>query len=282
MASEDAAFDFKGLLRGDALTESQTTLDLTNMAHQDATHADSDSDISMSTESDDEGAEADDQTAKDVSNSSTFVPGVTQPSSTSLAQTSNIPRKRKMSDALLETTKSKSNGLAESHKKLKEVASPSTLTPLVPKDWSLLPAEIWHRVLSYTPPRTLGLLLSVNKLFNAYLDPSSGTRFLALPKSSTPVLSQDAIWRSSRILHLPQVPHPLHGKSELYMWQLACGRSCQICGKQQSGEAVPVPNPWHAGPGNVSTASIWAFAVRTCGSCLRRKTVKVRTLALDA
>ncbi|XXG99088.1 ARP2/3 actin-organizing complex subunit Sop2 [Hypoxylon texense] len=47
-----------------------------------------------------------------------------------------------------------------------------------PLDKSLLPAEIWHRIFTFTPPRTLGNLLCVNKLFNAYLIPQSSYRYI--------------------------------------------------------------------------------------------------------
>jgi hypothetical protein len=143
------------------------------------------------------------------------------------------------------------------------------------QDKSLLPAEIWHHVFTFIPPRTLGLLLRVNKPFNAYLDPSSSDHSISsLPRSTALILKPDQIWRASRRLFRPGMPAPLQGKSELDMWKLACAFSCQFCGKKQSTQNI-ASDKWHPGPGENGVIPIWSFGVSTCGPCLQSRSSKV-------
>ncbi|UNI15219.1 hypothetical protein JDV02_001774 [Purpureocillium takamizusanense] len=146
-----------------------------------------------------------------------------------------------------------------------------------------LPAEIWHRIFTYLPPKTLGSLLRVNKLFRGHLDPRSagGEVNMAAPApiARTPVvvssMKPDAIWRASRRLFWPQMPGPLQGKSEVDMWRLCCARSCQFCGYRDTGaEAARVPDQWHRGPGAKGVVPVFPFFVTTCGNCLIERTVK--------
>lgn len=144
------------------------------------------------------------------------------------------------------------------------------------EDRSLLPPEIWHHIFTFCSPRVLGVLLQVNKSFNAYLDPSSsGSSFEPLSVSATQVLSPASIWRASRLLYnLPSMPAPLVGKSELDMWKLACGSTCQSCGKKRPIKSTPTDH-WHPGPGESGVIPIWSFEIRTCGPCLQKGTMKV-------
>jgi hypothetical protein len=144
------------------------------------------------------------------------------------------------------------------------------------QDKSLLPAEIWHYIFTFIPPRELGLLLRVNKSFNASLDPSSlGNSVTPLSKSALQLLNPDSIWQASRRRHYwSLMPSPLQGKSELDMWKLACSFSCQYCGKKRPESSVP-SDSWHPGPGENGVVPIWSFGVRACGPCLQERTSKV-------
>ena len=240
---------------------------------------DSDSDVSMSAETDDEDDEAPRTCTIQVNPvRSTLEQPTPVPATAAPAETSN---KRKFQDA----RKNAMNGHAingapeEVRKRLKpddEVQSLRTPQGHLRQDKSLLPAEIWHNIFTFIPPRNLGLLLRVNKSFNAYLDPSSSTSSPApLSRSAAKLLKADAIWRTSRVLFRPGMPAPLTGKSELDMWKLACSFSCQFCGKkQQPNPPLPI-DQWHPGPGENGNVPIWSFGVRICGPCLQQRSSKV-------
>ena len=160
---------------------------------------------------------------------------------------------------------------------------PSTVTgsPLSP-DRSLLPAEIWHHVFAFCPPKSLGCLLAASKLFNLYLDPASRVHREAISSSATAgvlgSLEPNAIWQASRRLFWPQVPTPLRSKTELEMWRLACSPRCQECGRLHGGSLPTSPDPRHPGPGTEGVAAIWAFGSRMCAACLLKNSDKVRGL----
>ncbi|KAK0633562.1 hypothetical protein B0T14DRAFT_73798 [Immersiella caudata] len=139
---------------------------------------------------------------------------------------------------------------------------------------SLLPCEIWHHIFTFCPPKSLGHLLRVNKLFNRYLDPSSDQDApVSVKHSALAPLKPNAIWRASRRLFWPQTPAPLRSKSELEMWRLACSPRCQYCNKldDQSRSNSQVPHP---GPGVDGVSAIWPLAIRACAPCLLRETMK--------
>jgi hypothetical protein len=149
------------------------------------------------------------------------------------------------------------------------------------KDKSLLPCEIWHHIFTFTPPRTLGSLLQVNRKFNASLDPSSPFKSTVTPSLTTSVAKlhePDAIWQLSRRLYRPAMPAPLVGMSELDMWKLACKTSCQFCNKVGDISDAVLVDQWHSGPGYDGVRPVWPFSVRTCGSCLDKNTIKVCAL----
>jgi hypothetical protein len=189
-------------------------------------------------------------------------------------------KKRKYSSSTQETPNGRlNNGVNEDFRKrlkpdeaLQKFRDPEgSLT----KNKSLLPAEIWHYIFTFCPPRALGSLLQVNKSFNAYLEPSSqGVSIDSLQGSATKVFQSDTIWKTSRLLFRYGMPGPLAGKSELDMWKLACGASCQFCNKKQLQSMVP-GDQWHPGPGENGVVPIWSFGIRTCGSCLEQKSTKV-------
>lgn len=238
---------------------------------------DSDSDVSMSAETDDE----DEDTRAPIVYANDGSQATELPTamdiSTPESETSKI---RKLSDSVGTMSNCHSeNGIArEISRRLKPDVYQQYWTPEghLFQDRSLLPAEIWHHIFTFTPPRVLGQLLQVNKKFHAYLDPSSSENSIVpLSNSTAPLLKPDAIWQTSRRLFRPAIPPPLMGMSELDMWRLACCVSCQFCGKKRQPSHIPQMDQWHPGPGQNGVIPIWSFAVRTCGPCLQQRTSKV-------
>jgi hypothetical protein len=146
-------------------------------------------------------------------------------------------------------------------------------------DKSLISPEVWHHIFTFLPPKSLGNLLAVNKLFNLYLDPASSVR-RGIPASADSgvlrPLKPNAIWQASRRLFWPQMPTPIRSNTELEMWRLACSRRCQSCGKAAGGDRGAPPNPRQPGLGSEGVTAIWAFGSHMCVDCLVRKSVKVR------
>lgn len=143
---------------------------------------------------------------------------------------------------------------------------------------STLPAEIWHHIFTFCPPRTLGKLLLVNGLFNSYLDPSSTIRreeSRPLPAGALALMNPNSIWQASRRRFWPTMPTPLQDKTELQMWQLSCSTSCQFCGKPAAIPQPDLSDPWQSGPGKEGVSIVWSFASRCCGVCLLSKSIKV-------
>ncbi|KAM0339631.1 hypothetical protein ACHAPQ_001591 [Fusarium lateritium] len=147
-----------------------------------------------------------------------------------------------------------------------------------------LPAEIWQHIFTFVPPRDLGRLLAVNKLFCAFLSPfvtAPSTRRDAVP-SCLPSLKPDAIWQASRRLFCPRMPAPLKGRSEVQMWRLVCSVSCQFCGSKNHKSLSSNNEAWRSGPGPSDVCPIFPFCVFTCGTCLRKKGVKEIDLLLSS
>ncbi|KPM40002.1 hypothetical protein AK830_g6551 [Neonectria ditissima] len=140
-----------------------------------------------------------------------------------------------------------------------------------------LPAEIWHHIFTFLPPRALGRLLSVNKLFHTCLQPCSSVSVSPHHSASHTALQPlkpDLIWQTSRRLFWPRMPAPLKGKSELEMWRLACSLSCQFCSLKGDLQNTAASDQWHRGPGAKGVSPIFPFSVSTCGSCFTSNSVK--------
>jgi hypothetical protein len=139
-----------------------------------------------------------------------------------------------------------------------------------------LPEEILQHIFTFVHPVILGRLTCVNRYFRSLLDPS-----LPLPQGSSQVKrlalqSQDALWATSRKRFLQGFPRPMDEMTELQMWRLVRGRSCQFCKRIFEAEAPSQSRlPWNAGPGLHSLRTIWPFRVRSCGRCLEDRVVKV-------
>ncbi|KAK3695235.1 hypothetical protein B0T22DRAFT_374081 [Podospora appendiculata] len=210
------------------------------------------------------------------------------------AATDGLPepsKKRKSPDHTLDPYRADASLSGERSKRLKlaETRGAEDLAHLLAKpsslggDKSLLPAEVWHHIFTFCPPRSLGNLLSVNKLFNLYLDPSSVRKEspVSQARSALALLSPNLIWRASRRLFWPQMPGPLRSNTELAMWQLACSRRCQYCSRRDAKNQACPSDPWRSGPGVDGVVGIWPFASRSCASCLVHNSVKEVDLLLS-
>lgn len=148
-----------------------------------------------------------------------------------------------------------------------------------------LPAEIWQHILSFVPPKALGRLLRLSKLFHGFLDP--GASAVQLP-SHRPGLQSvkpqppNVIWRYSRLRYMSRIPPPLKGKTELDMWRLVCSPSCQVCRRKAEPESAYSAHRWHRGPGAKGVYPVFQFSVAVCGSCLVSKSVKVCDVLHDS
>ncbi|KAH6845177.1 hypothetical protein B0I37DRAFT_447102 [Chaetomium sp. MPI-CAGE-AT-0009] len=199
-------------------------------------------------------------------------------------------RKSPNGDAGSGSTEATSRWLGRDPKKIKlpdghanqGILSVSTPGTLQGPDWSLLPREIWHYVLTYCPPKSLGNLLAVNKRFNVYLDPASPvhTDLPSMTEGALKPMEPNAIWQASRRLFWPQMPAPLRSSPELDMWRLACSPRCQVCGRVHA-RGQTSRDPLHPGPGTEGVAVIWAFGSRMCSTCLLKSSDKELDLLIS-
>ncbi|OAA39683.1 F-box domain containing protein [Metarhizium rileyi] len=148
---------------------------------------------------------------------------------------------------------------------------------------SRVPAEVWHYIFTFVPPRTLGHLMLVNKQFNSYLDALSEYGSAKILSSYTtyrlPKLEPGAIWRASRRLFWPRMPAALEGRSELEMWRLCCSQACQFCKARDQSNAGTSEDRWRRGPGPKGVFPVFAFFVVSCSRCLSKKcTVEIDLL----
>lgn len=145
-----------------------------------------------------------------------------------------------------------------------------------PQTWFRLPMEVWQYVFSFLDPKTLGLLLRVNKAFHSYL--TSGENFpqnISTQGVLNP-MNSESIWSYSRKFFYPGMPRPLANKSELEMWNLIGATSCQFCRKPDlSRSSITSFPPLENDSGVEGVCIVWPFAIRTCAECLSARTRKV-------
>jgi len=247
---------------------------------------DSASDVSMSTDSEDEHENI--PTTASLSGTPT-TQRVPQPpvDAIKLEPDAEASKKRKHSEPLDTSHNHMENGAPQEVRKRIKSEPEDSQHPLgapeglARKDKALLPAEIWHQIFTFCPPKALGGLLRVNRTFNAYLDPSSSGHIQEPPSPDILHLSPDEIWKASRHLYLQGTPSPLSGKSELDMWKLACGSLCQFCGKKRQTITTAPLDQWRPGPGENGVVPVWSFGVRACGSCIHTRSTKVGNLSSD-
>ncbi|KAL1955722.1 hypothetical protein VTO42DRAFT_8120 [Malbranchea cinnamomea] len=158
---------------------------------------------------------------------------------------------------------------AEANKRVKFEETQNQAVIRIPLDKSELPGELWQHIFKFLPPHTLGRLLRVSKSFNRLLTPVQGE---LPPDRATPgvlkYVQPNSIWAASRKTFYPGMPRPLSSLSELQMWNLISGLTCQFCNKRGSSAHVLDAIPWEAGPGHDGVRVIWPFCVRACGECL--------------
>lgn len=250
---------------------------------QDGDGDDSASDVSMEPQTDDED-EADLNPQPHNIPVDAFYPTTSQAVANNQAEATAAKKRKSPGDTL-----NSEGGLKtmEAAKKVKLGQSPEGVQdghkPLADK--SALPPEIWHHIFTFCPPRSLGRLLLVNRLFNVYLCPSSSIRRdrpQALSSGRLSPLQPNSIWQASRRRFWPNMPSPLQGKTELDMWQLSCSTSCQHCGRQGPAQEQGSSDPWHSGPGKDGVAIIWPFATRSCGTCLLVNSIKEIDILLSS
>ena len=141
-----------------------------------------------------------------------------------------------------------------------------------------LPPEILQHIFSFVDPISLGRLLFVNRLFNVLLDP---TKTLPPPSASARALGlkpQNDLWISARRTFASTFPRPMEDMSEIEMWRLIRGISCQFCGKKPKNRSpllAMAASPWSSGPGPEGVRTIWPFKCQSCGPCLESRIVKV-------
>ncbi|KIW65536.1 hypothetical protein PV04_07790 [Phialophora macrospora] len=170
-------------------------------------------------------------------------------------------------------------GVVKSSVESKDVSVRSLLT------LADLPPEILQHVFTFADPITLGRLICVNRTFRSLLDPAC-----RLPPNSAssmikhlPIRKQDFIWTISRRTFLQGFPKPMDAMTELEMWRLVRGHSCQFCGKKVTQLlSYSTSDPWNAGPGLDNVRPIWPFRVRSCGRCLQPRLVKDTELVFSS
>lgn len=129
-----------------------------------------------------------------------------------------------------------------------------------------LTPELWKQILSLLPPVFLGRLLRVSRAFNFLLTP--GTLHTYGNHEDYKVDPQ-AIWLASRRRYAAGLPEALPGQSELEMWRMIRGNSCQICKAEKPLLTMAnAPDSWHP-PLEDGVRVVWPFAVRCCSSCLQ-------------
>ena len=143
---------------------------------------------------------------------------------------------------------------------------------------TILPPEILQHVFSFVDPYSLARLMVVCQAFSVLIDPSR-----TLPSSHAALKrlrlrDQNELWTLSRRAFSPCAPRPMGSMNELQSWQLVRGHSCQLCGKKPVIKGAFLPtSPWNQGPGSDGIRRIWPFQIRSCGSCLVARLVKVCT-----
>lgn len=234
------------------------------------------SDISIASDSDSDGSNND-----DLTRGSPCEPAAGNAGENMRDGREMVSKKRKSPGTDSDNSELGDQSTAEAYKKARLDHAPKEppVSNARVSDKSLLPPEIWHHIFTFCPPKTLGNLLSVNKLFHQYLNPSPSTQ-IECPSSASPgvlsVLKPNYIWQSSRRSFWPHMPAPLRSMSELSMWMLLCSTKCQECNKTgDSNSKIPAGNLLD-GPGLGDVTVIWPFAIRVCGPCLLRKAIKVR------
>lgn len=185
--------------------------------------------------------------------------------------------KRKLSEAVGDTAAPLASAEDPAKKRKLIVSALPVDAPGTPPRTARLPAEVWQRVFMHLSPAMLCRCLRVCKPFNIYLTQlaASPTPRTAKKRDQTKarVVDSESIWIHSRKVHFPVMPRPLAAFSELDMLKLVGGRTCQFCSRTPAPSAAT--SLFNAGPGANGLRVIWPFGIRTCGSCLEVRILKV-------
>ena len=142
-----------------------------------------------------------------------------------------------------------------------------------------LPCELWQRIFSLLPPRSLPPMLWTCRTFYKYLtDPALQNSTCTTPRGLC-TIHPDQIWQASRTAWLPDIPSTPPGISEPDLFKLLGRKSCQLCGRLPTSS--PGASTWMPGPGNDGVRRVWSFTVRSCGPCLTQHTQDDRSLMLS-
>jgi hypothetical protein len=241
------------------------------LLNNDTSEPESDNDMSISTDSEDSDDEMEAQTS---TRSLPTMPSSGVVQGRSLYSEPDLGRKRRLSTSFGKQIPHQTyNEDTQGSKRVKTEEGPLMTEGNIRKN-GVLPSEIWHLVLKYCTPKVLGLLQSINKDFNTWLTEPSPSNDSDLPTTGCDSTSANDIWRMSRNRYFKGIPGPLTGLSELRMWQIALGRTCQYCGSSGSQDLGWSSGKWRRGPGAEGVSPIWQFHLRSCGQCLQLNTVK--------
>lgn len=153
-----------------------------------------------------------------------------------------------------------------------------------------LPPGVLQAIFSNLDPPCLARLIRVSRTFRDLLDarcqlpPDEAVNVshngLRYRKNSSPLLSQDNVWRLSRRRYAPSMPQPAKDTPECELFALSFGITCQFCG------VLPTPvsksgDTWCPVPAEYSVRILWPFKVRSCMPCLASRLKKV-ILQLDS
>ena len=141
-----------------------------------------------------------------------------------------------------------------------------------------LPITLWQKVFLAVPPISLGRLLMCTRLFHAILAPQSPIELAFQQKFQKDVdfIPGNSIWQTSRARFAPGLSRPLNDKSELDMWRLLRGRTCEVCQQRKPlMTSYNTTDPWQSGPGSDGIRIIWPCGIRICGTCLIQRCQQV-------
>lgn len=134
------------------------------------------------------------------------------------------------------------------------------------------PAELWQHAFNNLSPAMLCRCMRVCKAFRTYLTkaPRAETK-----KTTKRPLDSESVWIQARKHTYPAMPKPLAGFTEIQMYQLMVGTTCETCKRNFPTRAVRPTSVYDAGPGDNGVRVIWPFRLRLCGDCFVHHARKV-------
>lgn len=175
--------------------------------------------------------------------------------------------KRKFDD-LLDANSTAADESSGDVKRSKDAKSP------LEREKPELTGPIWQRVFLNLSPPMLCRCLRVCKDFQHYLTEVKTDK----KQTEEGLVNSEFIWTQSRTNHFRQLPKPLacfadHAHPELEMLKLLGGYCCEFCGKP--GQAISTTSHLAAGPRQNGVRIMFPFGIRSCGSCIEQRSIKV-------